>query len=334
MQNEFMRIVRELDLVHPDAIVLREAIERCSDPQNEMLILEKTEPPRKSHSDSQEYRALRSLCRALQYYQNSEAGSAVKEAINALDTFRCCGNPFNEGLSRRFLSAMYRAQGDVILEIAELDRARQIFGRCCEIEECYDKKTSCERQIHECERWIKQAKATLGSVSRASNPDQPKRAQPSRPAGRLVHLVYDIAHASRDGRFVLDDGPVGEMSIAEIEFDDKPHRIYVLREGTEFTLTTSGDYRWLRVAGESMNQAIPIAIDPDDYILVDLKQEPQTGTIVFASLEEPPTPQERAGVIKRFTREGLKSESRETIEPIPLDEVSIRGVVVAVAKSI
>ncbi len=81
-----------------------------------------------------------------------------------------------------------------------------------------------------------------------------------------------------------------------------------------------------------MNKAHPIPILPDDFILMDPGQHPQAGQIVVADLKHPPTPDEQAGVVKRYSRQGLKSESSEDHKPIPLRDAKLRGVVIAVAK--
>jgi hypothetical protein len=148
----------------------------------------------------------------------------------------------------------------------------------------------------------------------------------------MVYGVFDIGHASRVGKFVLNDDEINQMSVEDINFDDKKHKIFNLRIGNQIRMNPAREYRWLRVAGTSMNNSTPIPIEPDDYVLVMFETDPRVGTIVFASLRHPPTPHERCGVIKRYSSEGLKSESHEPIDPIGLDEVELRGVVIAVAK--
>jgi hypothetical protein len=150
---------------------------------------------------------------------------------------------------------------------------------------------------------------------------------------QLIYRVYDIAHASRTGQFVFDDSTINEVIIDTIVIDNLQYSINNVRAGNQIVLS-SGDYRWLKVAGNSMNRAQPVPITPDDYILVDLDQHPEFGDIVVANLRHSPTPAERAGVVKRFCKEELRSESTESITPIPFTHVDIRGVVIAVAKPI
>ncbi|PIP35829.1 MAG: hypothetical protein COX20_09215 [Desulfobacterales bacterium CG23_combo_of_CG06-09_8_20_14_all_52_9] len=154
------------------------------------------------------------------------------------------------------------------------------------------------------------------------------------PTAQIVYRVQDFSHASREGKFVLDNAQISEMSIDEVKFDDITHKIYNLREGSQIRLVSGGNYRWLKVAGESMNRATPVPIEPGDYILTALDITPQIEDIVIANLHNPPTPAERAGVVKRYNSDGFKSESTEILSPIPLTEADIRGVVFAVAKPV
>jgi hypothetical protein len=143
-----------------------------------------------------------------------------------------------------------------------------------------------------------------------------------------------MVHAGLKGVFVMDDTQIGEMAIEEVYFDGRKHRLYNLREGRQIKAVPSGRYAWLRVAGASMNEARPVPIEPNDYILVDFNIKPQQGSLVFASLNDAPTPQERAGVIKRLGADGLISESSEAHDPIPLSRVTLKALVLAVAKPI
>lgn len=81
-----------------------------------------------------------------------------------------------------------------------------------------------------------------------------------------------------------------------------------------------------------MNISEPTAIEPGDYVLTDTNRQANIGDIVFASLRNPPTPAGRAGVIKRLAGKELRSESTEKIEPIPIAEAKVSGVVIAIAK--
>jgi hypothetical protein len=148
----------------------------------------------------------------------------------------------------------------------------------------------------------------------------------------MVYDVYDLVHAGRAGKFVFDNGPVGRATIDEISFDGVPHQLFNLREGTQIRLEAMKDYRWLRVDGYSMNQSHPVPLNHNDYVLVCTNLEPKLGNIVVAALRNPPTHAEGAGVIKRLKENALYSESNQNYDPIPLEKVFIRGVVIAVAK--
>jgi len=170
----------------------------------------------------------------------------------------------------------------------------------------------------------------------ASQPSRRKaKLKPSWPAAYITYGVHDFGHASRVGKYVLDDDPISEIVLDEISINGKFYKLFCAQDGNhELTLTPGKDYRWLCVAGESMNSANPTAIEPGDYVLTDINRNANVGDIVVANLLDPPTPAEHAGVIKRFAGNELRSESDKKIEPIPIAEAKLSGVVIAIAKSV
>ena len=81
-----------------------------------------------------------------------------------------------------------------------------------------------------------------------------------------------------------------------------------------------------------MNNLSPIPILPNDYILANVSITPQIGDLVIARFKNPTTDEERAGAVKKYKANGLFSESTVKIRSIPLSEVELKGVVIAVAK--
>lgn len=341
MWSEFVGIIKAVQVQQPEAVALKTAITSSADHQQADVKLDDMEPEEKSPGDRREYQALYAMCKACVYCE-SELMLALENALNsafdAIEGFRCCGNIFNEGLGCRVLGIIYNKQGKTNLAIAEFDRAINIFKQCqklYESENNFKRKADCERQIHECEKNI--TKIQKGSSSKSTGSQsfgKHGRRQPW-PAARINFHVYDFGHASRVGKYVLDDEPISEIEIEEIVISGEPHKLYCAQEGNyEIILTAEGNYRWFCVAGESMNQAEPTAIQPNDYVLADINRNANIGDIVIANLRNPPTPAERAGVIKRLSEDALESESSENIESIPIAEVKISGVVIAIAKPI
>lgn len=342
MWNEFVGIIKAVQVKQPEAAALKAAITSSTDHQQADIKLDDMEPEEKSSGDCREYQALYALCKACVYYE-SKLILALENALNsicdAIEGFRCCGNIFNEGLGCRVLGIIYNKQGKTNLAIAEFDRAITIFKQCRDLYESgndFKREADCERQIHECKKAIEKIRkesSRKGTEAQSIGKYGPKQPWP---AARLNFSVYDFGHASRVGKYVLDDEPISEIEIEEIVIGGEPHKLYCAQEGNyEITLTVGGNYRWFCVAGESMNQAEPTAIQPNDYVLADINRNANIGDIVIANLRNPPTPAERAGIIKRFEKEFLKSESSEDIPRIPITEIEkISGVVIAVAKPI
>ena len=335
MWSEFAGMIAAFEPAHPEAQALKVSLGKCKDSRAISELLTKTQPDQRGHRDSQEYRAFHLLCQACLCDESNSLEWAAEDVIEAIESFRKCGNSFHEGLARRVLATLYRKRGLGSLAISELAVARGLFKVCADgygIENEYERASACELQIGQCREQEEEVKA---SFRQAGSQPVPAPRRPGRAGWRKAQIVYgvfDIVHAGIKGVFVMDDAQVSEMTLDELKFDGKKYRIFSLREGTRITIVASGRYAWLRVAGDSMNAAKPVPIDPNDFVLVDFNLHPQNGNLVFASWNDAPTPKERAGLIKRLAKDGLRSESSEPYDPIPLARVKLQGVVLAVAK--
>ncbi len=153
----------------------------------------------------------------------------------------------------------------------------------------------------------------------------------------LVFPIYDPVNAGKSGHFIFDSQPQGQASITELTIDEKPYRVFSLKAG-EPVMLAPRVYRWMYVVGNSMNQARPQPLNEGDCLLVAETSAsgltPKPNDIVVAALTDPSGTGERAGVVKRYTAEGLCSESSQTYTPIPLKKARVKGIVLAVAKPI
>ncbi len=151
----------------------------------------------------------------------------------------------------------------------------------------------------------------------------------------IIFPVFSPIRAGEEGPFVLENPTDIVATISEIRFDDIPYSVYNIRSESSPIKLHPRVYRWFLVEGNSMNLAKPVPILENDYVLTtDLGASytvPQPGDIVIAALYNPAQGQ-RAGVIKRYTPKGLQSISTDGYPNIPLENASIRGIVLAVAK--
>jgi len=169
------------------------------------------------------------------------------------------------------------------------------------------------------------------------SPQSGQSRTPLWPSSQLIFPVYDPVSAGLEGNFIFDGQPAIEGVVEEITFGGIPHQIHNVREeGAPIRLHPSV-YRWLQVKGNSMDQAEPVSILDNDFVLVvDVHASdisPQYNDIVVAALHNP-TAEERAGVIKKYSPKGLRSMSSQSYPLIPLQKVNIRGVLIAVAKPV
>jgi len=332
MNSDFIEIIRRLRLHDPAAANLQGRIPSLRiTAQTARSILNQYASLENDNEDPNlEFQALSKLVCILANQQLGEQETATAIADEALDVSRWIGDDFNEALVHWFLGRLHRNGGDQSRALTELSEALRLLESCAvlyESESDYKKHEECGTLG----RKIRQDLNSIRAIEKNKRNDGTTH-PPRYPRANLVYGVFDVGHASTVGRFIFDDECIGQLVIESVKFNDIPHHFHHLRAGNEVQLTSSGDYRLLRIEGDSMDQSTPIPIEPGDYILADLALTPQYGQIVIADLANPPTPQERACVIKRFTNKGLRSESRKPYENIPLQEAKIRGVVLAVAK--
>ncbi len=168
------------------------------------------------------------------------------------------------------------------------------------------------------------------SFSSASRNPHPWR------CSQIIFPVHSQIRAGTEGNFIFESEPDLDAALDKLEFNGVVHYFYNLREEGNPIIFSPRVHRWFRVEGNSMNRAEPVAIMDGDYVLaIDLNlsnMSPRMGDIVIANLYNP-MPDERAGVIKKYTREGLESQSSGEYETILMEQVNVRGVAIAVAKA-
>lgn len=153
---------------------------------------------------------------------------------------------------------------------------------------------------------------------------------------QLIFPVQSQVRAGPEGSFIFESESEPEAILDELSFNEIPHCFYNLREeGNPIILHNPRVYRWFRVEGNSMNEANPVPIMDNDYVLaIDLNpsnMKAQVENIVIAVLKSPSS-NERAGVVKEYTQNGLESRSSEDYPTISLEDANIRGLAIAVAK--
>jgi hypothetical protein len=339
MWSEILGMIKLIKLRQPETISLQKAMVACPDHKIADNLLEKMEPEDNTPSDCREYRAFHALCKSCVHLENKtkpDLVSASAKAQDALRGFRSCGDSFNEGLVCRLFAIICQKQGKTIKAIAEFSRAIDVFTQgldSYEAENDFQSKAECEKQIHECVEAIKGIDLNSSSSNSGNQTQAQKAKKQTWPTAWIRFGIHDFGQASQHGKYVMDDEQISEMTIGEVTINEVVHKLFSAQTGNSaITFIPGRDYRWLRVKGDSMNRATPTTIEPDDYILAELNRNVNVGDIVVASLLNPPTPAERAGLIKRNGGSELRSESEKDIEPIPISEVEIRGVVLAIAK--
>jgi SOS-response transcriptional repressor LexA len=134
------------------------------------------------------------------------------------------------------------------------------------------------------------------------------------------------------------------LVVMEVFIKDEPYNVYSIHRNAQqlntIVIDPAGHYHTVRVNGKSMNNASPVPIENDDYILVRVQNNAKDNDIVVATLNGPSP----LATVKRLGFTGgritLRPESNEpAIQNDPdydraysIHEIRINGVVEAVFK--
>ncbi len=345
MSEDITETLGKLQTEDPSLALMRERIVLCSSQHNansmelravkdELLQRYRLPSCEKFHNQ-----AFYAVLIGMAYFFLQEKQEAVNWFETGICQFRNLGEVWNQCITLKIQGFAFQSDSEPYQAICAFEEAQHLLMQEIHIHE-NDYALDFQGLITNLDDLVRNARLSptrnkpfRKPVSRTS----PKVSQANQAwqSARIIYSIRDFGHANQNPKYDMNDDQISEMSIDAISFDGVSHTVYNLRRGagSQIKLTSSGNYRWLKVAGTSMNRASPISIEPGDYVLADLDQEPQINNIVIASLHNPPTPEEKAGVIKRYTSKGLKSESIKQIDLIPLAEADIRGTVIAVAKT-
>ncbi len=264
---------------------------------------------------------------------------ALKHLEDAERGFNCSGQEWNLAMANWMHALIGQGLNQGDRADRDFEKASGILRRLA-----YERRRSGRYEdAEECLRLVERIKESSSPTphSEAIKKQPVPPASPPEPAlsglASIIFPVYDPVNAGESGNFIFDSQPQGQVSLNELTIDEKPFRVYSLRVG-EPVIMQPRIYRWMYVVGDSMNQASPQPLIEGDCILVvetgSAGLSPKGNDIVVAALQDPTGPADRAGVVKRYTKAGLCSESSQSYSPIPLKKVKVKGIVLAVAKPI
>ena len=291
-----------------------------------------------------------SFFNAAMQYKGGNLESATEQLVRAEIGFRGSGQERNWALSLWLHALILQKAGQGISANSDFDKAIDIFEK---IARDYQ-RTGRYVEMGDCLNIIDRIKQSI-STKRSARQKQPilettkiRSVQPGTSASASIKLaaippqpvifpIYDPVSAGKGGDFIFDSEPQGQASISELIIDEKPFRVYSMRE-KEPAILQPRIYRWLYVVGDSMNRASPYPLIEGDCILVvetnSSGLSPKSNDIVVAALLDPAGSADRAGVVKKYTNEGLCSLSTKDYPVIPLKNARVKGIVVAVAKPV
>ncbi len=283
------------------------------------------------------------------YLWDNHEENAIRASTNAIEKFRLLGMAWFQGLAYWIRACLLQHDHqNTHRRINDLLEARKILEQVCEnyrLEAQYERYEACQEALQEIDTdyslTISKATKPLGPLPKRPSPSKTP-SEKDRKANNYLSLgwlpIYQKVRAGLEGT-TWADPPHGELpSIYTIEIGEILHRLISLR-GHKVTLVKDFEYGWAQVKGNSMNNAKPVPINENDYVLFLRVDQARNQDIVIATRKEITT--DLSYMVKRYNRTGqtLSSETTDKTQahnPIELSvkEHQILGVVLAVAKPI
>ncbi len=352
-------LVLVLDELHIDNKFTKETRDKVKalhkHPEKSEIFLDKIEAKMSISSCIKcDNRSFCSLFLACIYYKLDNFQKVQYYAKQAIRDFELNNSQWNATLANWVYGEAYILLGQEMPAHSELSKTIKAFSAMSKEfrwEERYEDRDKCveisskikERLKNLDKNWDGTAyykkKRDKPLSSGASPPRKPSPPTPRNPypwkRSQIIFPVQSQLCAGTEGNFIFESEPDLEAILDELDFDEKKHYFYNLREEGNPIYLKARAYRWFRVEGNSMNEAEPVSIMDGDYVLaIDLtliNMGIRTGDIVIANLYNP-MPDERAGVIKKYTQEGLESQSSDEYQIILMTDANISGLAIAVAK--
>jgi hypothetical protein len=171
--------------------------------------------------------------------------------------------------------------------------------------------------------------------ARRNAPSRPakKSAASSQQAGVRMFPIFGSIPAGAPANMV--DASDEKTLVDGFEIEGVFHDVYNLGIGTEVNIVQGRQHYFLKVNGDSMNNALPVNIEHGDYVLVSKQDTAESGSIVVAEIENI----DYEATLKRYyLRNGnhiLEPESRNESLNEHLTfrkDFNIRGIAIAVLK--
>jgi SOS-response transcriptional repressor LexA len=171
--------------------------------------------------------------------------------------------------------------------------------------------------------------------ARRNAPSRPakKSAASSQQAGVRMFPIFGSIPAGAPANMV--DASDEKTLVDGFEIEGVFHDVYNLGIGTEVNIVQGRQHYFLKVNGDSMNNALPVNIEHGDYVLVSKQDTAESGSIVVAEIENI----DYEATLKRYyLRNGnhiLEPESRNESLNEHLTfrkDFYIRGIAIAVLK--
>ena len=262
-----------------------------------------------------------SLFLACIYYELGEIEQTKLHVQEAIEDFYHVGSKWNELLANWIYGKTLLLMGLSLPARRELERTIEMLQEMAKQfrrENQYEKRDECLDFVGKIRDQLNQPIAAQQQRQQPRAQDEerpeptPKQWQQKYPQWEQSLLVFPVQsqiRAGLEGNFIFENQPDIEATIEDISIDGVLHSFYNLRRGGLPITLSPKVYRWLQVEGDSMDQADPFPINNRDYVLViDAKMSntaAQFGNIVVAALHDP-TSDQRAGVVKKYTRLGLE----------------------------
>ncbi len=333
MNNEITEILQEYLLIEEDSLkhILLDILDLCKSERGASDAIVQLESTLEDYSSGLEFLdrvPLYYIFLSYAQYKWGEFPNSINSASNALQGFKQKNNIRNSVIALWMRALLHQESGHI--DAARDDTASGINLAERELED--SKRTSHYKELEDSKiiysRMLALRQCLNSGFSKSSYAPQPQFSFLSFP-------IYTL-HITPEGKIAYENAPQGEVIVQTLTIKGLPHTIHSLSNWSEVIMRPAA-YRWLQIQGDGMDNARPIPIlDGDCVLVIDIPRgdyKPHYGEIVIAARHTTDNKEEPA-LLKRFNREGLCSESKENHPIIALQDVSLYGLVIAVAKQV
>jgi tetratricopeptide (TPR) repeat protein len=359
MREDLRRILDTLDHKNQITIYLqRDAISMVEEKLSPSQFLDKIKKERENYGDCLRCNGRPFCCffLAFAHLKLEDVRQAKLQVTEAIEGFSIRGINWNQAMSHWLLGMILLQEGKNDSAEHSLQKALGILVKLLEdfkLESNYQRAQKCEEHISHIQKALRgisdnARKKTASPVGPVPAPDNTATHSEASSTENTAFItipwipVYKQVEveASSNGPIWVKPDIKGKSELAEVYIEGTCHTIHAVRHSDKrMSLTQGKQYGWVKVHGQSMNNAKPTPIQDDDFVLFYESDWPDTNEIVIVSRIDSSSVEDGLSyMVKQYSKEEWQLKSETSMRGAQYDPVNITedyqclGTVIAVAK--